>query len=239
MGSDQKTSWQRRQLLRLREAYSSIVGLWKNAYKKIKAAVGPKHDGKPSSHTVVWTLFTFMVFLIFASLAVKFPKHRVKVAFVSINSIVSFVLTIFVWRDLKGSKMTRKCPRELSLRLTTLDQGEYRRNLGNSILTVLFTIILLTAVYSLVWYPDLNALVLQLREDFVVCTTCPFWKQSDHHAKEQPRFPAVAVLQDTASDYQANIVNFQPPKCFSGNFSDGAPPCESLVGEQYIEHVVL
>ncbi len=61
-----------------------------------------------------------------------------------------------------------------------------------------------------------------------------FRKQSNHHAKDQPRFPAVAVLQDTESDYQANIVDLQPPKCFSGDFSDGAPPCETLVAEQYM-----
>ena len=84
------------------------------------------------------------------------------------------------------------------------------------------------------WYPDLNALVLQIREDIVVCTAFSSGKQPDHHAKEQPRFPAVAVLQDTRSDYQANIVNFQPPKCFSGDFFDGAPPCETLVPEQYM-----
>ena len=174
MGNDQRTSWQRRQLLRLRKTYSFITGLWKNAYKKTKAAVGPKHNGKPSSHIVVWTLFTFMVFLVIASLAVKFPKHWLKVAFVSVSSIASFALTIFVWRDLRGSKITCGVPRKVSQKLTALDQGEYRRNLGNSILTVLFTIIILTAVYSLVWYPDLNALVLQLREDIVVCTTFSF-----------------------------------------------------------------
>lgn len=176
MGNDQGTSWQCRQLLRLQETYSLFTGFWKNAYEKIKAAVGPKHDGKPSSHTVVWTLFTFLAFLVFASLAVKFPKYRVKVAFFSVNSIVSFALTIFVGRDLRGSKMTCGVPRKLSLRLTSLDPGKYRRNLGNSILTVIFTIIILTAVYSLVWYPDLNALVLQLREDIVVCTISSFWE---------------------------------------------------------------
>ena len=106
MGNDHGTSWQRRQLLRLQKTYSLITGLWKNGYEKIKTAVGPKHDGKPSSHTVVWTLFTFMVFLVIASLAVKFPKYWFKITFVSINSIVLFVLTVFVWRDLRGSKMT-------------------------------------------------------------------------------------------------------------------------------------
>ena len=188
MGSGQETSWQLRQsalrdfatffvrlyhslLLQLQNTYSLTKGLWESAYDKILATVGPKHGGKPGSHIVVWTLFTFMMFLVFAGLAVKFPQHQVKVAFVSVNSIVTCALSIFVWRDLRGSKMTCGVPRKKLQRLTMLDQGEYRRNLGNSILTVLFTVVLLTVVYSLVWYHDLNAVVLLLREDILVCTT--------------------------------------------------------------------
>lgn len=45
---------------------------------------------------------------------------------------------------------------------------QYQRNLGNSIFTVLFAMILLTIVYSRAWYHDLNFLVLQISEDVLV-----------------------------------------------------------------------
>lgn len=45
---------------------------------------------------------------------------------------------------------------------------EYRRNLGNTVFTVLFTMILLTVVYSRSWYHDLNIVVLQVQEDLLV-----------------------------------------------------------------------
>ena len=44
----------------------------------------------------------------------------------------------------------------------------YRRNLGNTIFTILFTMILITVVYSHTWYDNLNHSVLQLREDILV-----------------------------------------------------------------------
>lgn len=187
-------------LSRLQRFYNLITGLWQSVYHKLLEIVGPEHSGKPSSHTVVWTLFAFMIFLVFGSLAVKFPTHKVKNALVSINSIIVCALSVSVWRDFRGNP------------------GEYRRNLGNSIFTVLFTMILLTVLYTIAWYHDLNLVVLQLQEDIL----------------NHPRFPAVAILQDTESDYQANIVNEQAPKCFSGVSKDGAPPCESLIAEQYM-----
>ena len=44
----------------------------------------------------------------------------------------------------------------------------YRRNLGNTILTVLLTIPLITVLYCLVWYPAMRKTVLEHSEDTVV-----------------------------------------------------------------------
>ena len=46
--------------------------------------------------------------------------------------------------------------------------GQYKRNLGNTVLTVLFTVPLITALYSIMWYQDLNTQVLQITSDTVV-----------------------------------------------------------------------
>ncbi|KAL2049809.1 hypothetical protein ABVK25_009904, partial [Lepraria finkii] len=44
---------------------------------------------------------------------------------------------------------------------------KYRRNLGNTALTVLLTISWMTALYCLIWYPNLNTLTLVSDSDFV------------------------------------------------------------------------
>ena len=45
---------------------------------------------------------------------------------------------------------------------------QYKRNLGNTVLTVLLTVPLMTALYSIMWYQDLNTQVLQITSDTVV-----------------------------------------------------------------------
>jgi hypothetical protein len=48
------------------------------------------------------------------------------------------------------------------------DNRQYKRNLGNTVLTVLFTVPLMTALYSIVWYHDLNTQILRITRDTVV-----------------------------------------------------------------------
>ena len=83
----------------IRAFYICAAELIKRLYAKLLEAVGPQTPGKPSNHTVVWTLFAFVVFLIFASLAVRFPIHVVRVAFTSMSSMIICGLFILVWRD--------------------------------------------------------------------------------------------------------------------------------------------
>ena len=94
-------------LPRLQKLYKSSKDLFQSLYHKLLKTVGPEHDGKPSGHTVVWTLFAFMFFLVFASLAVKFPTCKLKIAFVSVNTVIVSALSILVWLDFRGSKMIR------------------------------------------------------------------------------------------------------------------------------------
>lgn len=89
-------------LPQLQRFYNLITGLWQSVYHKLLEIVGPEHSGKPSSHTVVWTLIAFMIFLVFGSLAVKFPTHEVRIALVSVNSIIICALSISVLRDFRG-----------------------------------------------------------------------------------------------------------------------------------------
>lgn len=45
---------------------------------------------------------------------------------------------------------------------------KYIRNLGNTTLTVLITIPLMTAMYFFAWYPELNRMLAQVTQDIVV-----------------------------------------------------------------------
>ena len=72
-------------------------------YRSLLHCVGPQskdNPTKPSSHTVVWTLFAFIFYLVFASLAVKFPTYKVKIAFISVTSLILAALACLIWRDL-------------------------------------------------------------------------------------------------------------------------------------------
>lgn len=71
----------------LQNFYAIAKSLLFKVYKKLLQAVGPKVGGVPSSHTVVWALFGFLCFLVFISLAVRFPTCNVRIAFVTVSAI--------------------------------------------------------------------------------------------------------------------------------------------------------
>ena len=158
-------------ICKFKKPYRQAADLLLKMYDMALQAVGPKAGGMPSNHTVVWALFAFMFFLVFASLAVRFPTYKVKAAFLAISSLLICALSILVWTDF-ATVSEGEIPHWLRANATLtkylIVQREYRRNLGNSILTVFFTMILLTIVYSRAWYHDLNILVYQLQEDILV-----------------------------------------------------------------------
>lgn len=49
-----------------------------------------------------------------------------------------------------------------------LGNRKYKRNLGNTTLTVLLTIPLMAALYFFIWYPELNRKLLEVSQDIVV-----------------------------------------------------------------------
>ena len=56
-----------------------------------------------------------------------------------------------------------------NLKLTRpLDGRKYIRNLGNTTLTVLLSIPLMTALYFFIWYPQLNGTLMEVSQDIVV-----------------------------------------------------------------------
>jgi hypothetical protein len=50
-----------------------------------------------------------------------------------------------------------------------------RKSLVNTVLTVIGTIVILTTLYSQIWHPGLNDIVIRLETDSVVGTTLAIW----------------------------------------------------------------
>lgn len=86
----------------------------KKIYDKALRVVEQKDGGRPSNYTVIWALFAFMFFLVFASLAARFPTYKVKNAFVTISSIVICALSILVWRDFMAASESKITPHVLA-----------------------------------------------------------------------------------------------------------------------------
>ena len=122
--------------------------------------------------------------------------------------------------------------------------GQYKRNLGNTVLTVLFTVPLITALYSIMWYQDLNTQVLQITSDTVV--GLPYIPPSlsihlypqrliDHHltnhllssAQSSANFPSIALLQRLDWTSQAELLP-KASKCFLGWYIYSDTMCASL-----------
>ena len=138
-------------------------------YQKLLRFVGPDDaHTRPRRETAVWSLLGFFVFLLMASLVVQFPSRGAHNTFVTLSSVIISGLFICLCRDLIRRGFIMKA--SLTVLTSTLaKQGEeYRRNLGNTVFTVLFSMILLTVVCSLVWYPSLQVKILQLSEHIEV-----------------------------------------------------------------------
>lgn len=179
-----------------KQVTSYLVNVSLVIYKKLLQFVGPDEPPSiPRRETAVWGLLGFLAI----SLAVKFPCHSVKTILIIGSSVIIFGLSLCIWRDLVQG------------------DGEYRRNLGNSILTVLFTMILLTVIYCRVWFPRLHVEILQISE----------------HIEEHPIFPAVAVLQNVDTSSQATLID-TPLKCWAGTYTETGPQCATLDSQQYL-----
>lgn len=159
--------------------------------------VGPERKTAPHNDTVVWNLIFLVMFFTSLCLAARFPSNEVRVAFVSISGVIFIALSASVSIDLANHGNRR-----------------YIRNLGNTTLTVLLSIPLMTALYSFVWYPRLNQRLQGVSQDIVT----------------EVRFPAVALFQRLDWSAQAHILPVTYAKCFLGwlDATGASPMCTDL-----------
>lgn len=118
---------------------------------------GFKND-RPCGGVVILSFMSLFAFLVTSVFAIKFPHPATKKAVTIVNSVLSVTILCSFLFDIalgaKGKNTGRHRP--------------YRRNLANTVLTVFFTIVVLTALYSKRWYQALNRDAIQLSSHSVV-----------------------------------------------------------------------
>lgn len=135
----------------------------------LRKFVGPKRKTVPQNDTVVWSLVLLVMFFTSLCLAARFPSNVVRIAFVSISGFVFIGLSASVIIDFANhGKSTGSQPCLKNLFTVPLGNRRYIRNLGNTTLTVLLSIPLMTALYFFVWYPQLNQRLQVVSQDIVV-----------------------------------------------------------------------
>ena len=130
--------------------------------------IGPERDTKPLNHTVAWSLGGFVGFVILTSIAAKVSTDAVRVAYGSIACALFSVLFVLTGGDLLLNKDLFGGNPEGLVAKQYLQHRSYRRNLGNTCISILILIPATTALYCFVWFPKLNREVLQTTEDTVV-----------------------------------------------------------------------
>ncbi|KAH8732637.1 hypothetical protein GQ44DRAFT_667862 [Phaeosphaeriaceae sp. PMI808] len=176
--------------------WKSLGPLLNRCWVKVRESIvrgENSQDTCPRFHTAILALFLLLIFLVTAVFALIFPTMKLKLLVILVNSILVGILTIVFAVD-----------------LATKRNRNYEKNLANTVLTVLFTIVVLTTTYTKIWYHGLNDVVLRQETDYI----------------HTPRFPAVAFFQGQDSA-QAEIVTGEL-KCSSGPRDDRAIQCSSL-----------
>lgn len=123
---------------------------------------------KPCESTIIWSLIILGIFVVMISVAARLPTSMMRMVFIPGSSLLLIPLAYLVFTDFVYPSTYFTIDRKSPLIDNSLGGRKYKRNLGNTVSTVLITIPLMTTLYSLVWYPALKREVLQLSEDVVV-----------------------------------------------------------------------
>lgn len=160
-------------VLRFYEQLSSINKKLEAAYQKLKQKwcssrrfFQYKVDAEPietcpSVDTVMLALLLLLLyFFALAVVALVIPNDHVKWTVIGVGTAFVILLSIVFGTDVYG-KTVRK------------QERKYSRNLANTVLTVLFTTFVLTAMYGVFWHDKLNEVIIRRNEDVVVSCRLP------------------------------------------------------------------
>ncbi|KAL8718704.1 MAG: hypothetical protein Q9181_008165, partial [Wetmoreana brouardii] len=170
--------------------------------RRISRIVGPGQTNKPNGSTVIWSVLGFVALLGFGSVAVAYPLRPIFITIGIVAFIVSSSLAALIASDLRSRTLTPRV---------------YRRNLGNTLLTILLTIPFFVLLYAFLWFPNLNKTASRFSQDTV----------------DEVQFPAIALFQNSNWTSQATL-RPKSQKCFLGWLKEDAVFCDDLTPEQLI-----
>ncbi|KAI1410001.1 hypothetical protein F5Y13DRAFT_202628 [Hypoxylon sp. FL1857] len=168
------------------------------------ASLGGLDDdhGLPSMRTLLISLMSFILSLLLGTVAaVQKELPEVLVIVSSILVVLVVLLCFFDWlkRRRVGAGHLGPLP-------------AYARNLGNTVLTSIITLITIPLLYQYVWYPGLNTDVITTTKDTV----------------DQVYFPSITLFQREDWTSQGSLtVSPARPKCYIGWADEDAPNCAS------------
>ena len=188
-------------------------------YLRLKGWSGIGDECLPSASTVVFAVVLFAIYLGFGSAAVALPTYPMLMTFLVASGLIFAILCSEVVHDWLSRGKFWISPRVSCKLIYFLGARQYKRNLGNTLLTIWSTILVMTVLYAKSWYPALNLMVIEFQSDMVTA----------------PRFPAIACFQGTGNSEA--ILQPAPLKCNSGiwNLDTHAPLCSMLTVQEALD----
>lgn len=139
-------------------------------YSLLLRYIDPCRDSTPRASTVLWSTICFVAFVISGGFAVGYPKPWMRLLVLAFNSIIFVVLAILIAIDFLHHGKPSKIYSVLRAAIYEIILGRrvYRRNLANTILVFISTVVTMTVLYEFVWYKGLNLWILQTWQERIV-----------------------------------------------------------------------
>ncbi|KAI2465618.1 hypothetical protein F4781DRAFT_424665 [Annulohypoxylon bovei var. microspora] len=154
----------------------------------------------PSTRTLLVSLISFVLCLLLGTVAAV--NKQLPDVQIIVSSILFALVTFLFFLDWLNRR--RANARGLG------PVPAYARNLGNTVITTMVTLIAIPLLYMYTWYPALNQDVITITKDTV-----------DH-----AYFPSITLFQREDWTSQGTLdVSRAPPKCFIDWAEEGAPSC--------------
>ena len=141
--------------------------------------VGPSDDAKmglvPSRLTAMLAFVSLLACFAIGGCVVRYPgspSPYVAIGMMfSLAALLSSLLVVDIIRFIRCEHETRAsiaCLLTLAVRGSPNEKYQYRRNLGNSVCTVIVSLVVLPSLFYVYWQPAMNRTVIKLSEDTVV-----------------------------------------------------------------------
>ncbi|KAH9996985.1 hypothetical protein F4779DRAFT_606637 [Xylariaceae sp. FL0662B] len=173
------------------------------AWRFFPDLVGPHKHHFPSTRTLLVSLCSYVFSLFFGIIASTKKATPIIILFVWV--LLAILVVVFCFLDWLNYRKRSADKAGDPLRLVV-----YSRNISNTVIIAITTLISIPLLYGFVWYPALNKDVITLEKDTV----------------DRVYFPSLTLFQRVDWTSQGTLdVNRARPKCFIGWLDENATHC--------------